>query len=227
MNPQAQYHLATRLQQLRRAPFRPGAAALTSALMAQYAGALEAFMVLGAVSAEELAEWMDRGKEALEGSRQGVAEAPHLASLKAEPVGPQFVRLLPAPEAESDFFGGRLRILGLEIYDVQVVVLWRTCPEPNADMALAAEVAARRRDMEGLPEIDRQRVLSHRFSAFELATRFRVTDDVGTTYTMISGGGLGEATCTTGRLGLSPAPPREATALTIDALGLMIRLPLR
>lgn len=81
--------------------------------------------------------------------------------------------------------------------------------------------------MTGLHETERARlrgaVRSHRTPW--LASRFQVTDDVGSEYGQL-GGMTSSGSVETGTIDLRPAPPPEATELIIDAIGVVIRLPL-
>lgn len=134
--------------------------------------------------------------------------------------------MLPGTQGELEFYGGRLAILGVELYDVTTVVLWRVAPAPRRG-ALPDERPPVEVDMAGLPDAERARLTSawraHRFP--DISSRFRVSDDVGTEY---AGGGSWHAAGAEemGRMELRPAPPPAATELIIDAIGVVIRVPL-
>ncbi|TMD91320.1 MAG: hypothetical protein E6I76_19090 [Chloroflexi bacterium] len=66
--------------------------------------------------------------------------------------------MVPAPNEEYEFFGGRLRIVGVEEYDTEMAVHWRMAPLPDVDAALPEEAEAGDRDTQGLPEDERDRI---------------------------------------------------------------------
>lgn len=69
---------------------------------------------------------------------------------------------MPAPNEEHDFYGGRLRIVGVELYETEMALHWRMAPLPDVDAALPEEAAARERDTLGLPEDERERIRQRR-----------------------------------------------------------------
>lgn len=251
VTPEAQRYLAERLALLRQLRVSPGnpADAIRSTI-AHVGGALEAFRLLGAVSEVEMADWLSRAIEAGGGERPSAPPAPVTKTINAatslsatlravrlpggpEPAAPpaplppaRFLRLVPVSDGEVDFFGGRLRILGVELYDREAAILWRMAPLPDLELALPNESAALQRDTEGLPETDRHRLRMTRGNVFGLAQRFVVRDDLGNEYRNAGGGGGGGGDEATGRLVVRPAPPQEAAVFVVDALGHELRVPL-
>lgn len=98
---------------------------------------------------------------------------------RPEPPG-RFRGLVAGRDEEVDFFGGKLRIVGIELYENSCYLLWRMAPLPDIALALPEESAALERDIEGLPESERQQVLLGHRGVFQFASRFSVTDDQGT-----------------------------------------------
>lgn len=243
VTPEAQRYLADRLAAVRDHRMGPAGSDAISSTLASIGGALEAFRVAGALSDEEFTDWMERAMQAAGIERRvtppsarnnpvtaAIAESTTVRSVRLpgspgsppvagpEPPG-QFRKLLPGRDEEVDFFGGRLRIVGIELYERGCYVLWRMAPLPDLALALPEESAALERDTEGLPESERQHVRLRHRGLFQLASRFRVTDDVGTQYRTCGGSSSGNSDELAGRLRLAPAPPEHARVVTVDALG--------
>lgn len=250
MQPEAQAYLAGRLAHLRTmaAPHNRERPDLAEYAWAQIGGALEALRAVGAVTDDEYADWVARAAEAAGrqgGSRiavfQGASSGTRsVAAVRRMPGGPgaprvppsppqpgRFLRLVPAPDDEREWFGGRLRFIGIEVYDVEVGLLWRMAPIPDMRLALPEETAALERDLEGLPEEERRHArLRQGHNPFQLTQRFTVSDDAGTQYSVRGGSGGGGGDVYRGTLMVQPAPPPEAGELRVDALGELFTIPL-
>jgi hypothetical protein len=244
VNPDAQAYLARRLALLRELTSRPngGGDEAKRQSMAHITGALEAFRALGAVSDDEFLDWFERAGEAAGGSRGAVwtgytatasassrADIGRAANAPAVPWPPplaQFVRLVPAPNEEREWFSGRLRFIAVELYDIEAVILWRMAPLPDVTQALPGETEAFARDIEGLPDEERRRMHLRRPNVLHLANRFGVTDDAGTAYAVRGGGASSTDRMAVGQLAIQPAPPPSAQQLSVDALGEVFTIPL-
>jgi hypothetical protein len=136
-----------------------------------------------------------------------------------------FVRLLPGPDDECDLAGALLRILGLEIYEHQMVVLWRLRSVQDGVRLLDAidKTLDSERDTDGPPGADRRGLPAVGRLLWE---NLRSTDDVGTVYTPTGGtlsGGLDELT---GQTTVVPAVPPNASMLTVSVRDSVITLRL-
>jgi hypothetical protein len=254
MEPQVQAYLAGRLLTLRELARhnRPDDHSLRETL-AHVAGALEALRAAGALTDEEHTDWQQRAFESAQieptaSSRAAVwtgynagnpvstmqvaakAGAPAAPPPRPAPVFPmapaRFVRLVPAPDDERDFFGGRLRIIGVELYDTEAAVHWRLAPLPDMALAMPEETRAFERDIAGLPEEEARRLRPRRPGPFLLADRFTIGDDAGTSYTRRGGGAQASDMQASGRIVVVPPPPPEARELRVDALGEVFTIPL-
>lgn len=156
------------------------------------------------------------------GRPEGATSA--MAAARTQPVpgpGPaRFVRLVPGPNVEHEVPGARLRLLGLEIYDSRMALLWRLCSLNDGPLQLESsrEVEI---DTDGLPERDRNRLSSRARGRIPLylAEWFQCSDDVGTAYRVVAGGASGSDQELTGRSVIEPAAPSSASTLTIAAQG--------
>lgn len=174
-------------------------------------GVLESLMATGAITRDEALAWKDLLAFPSGGA---FARSDSSAGLPVRPLPPthsgsaNFIDLLTANEPAKVLPGVcSFQILGLERYDVQLVVVWRMLP--SVDLESSDELKHLAPFMNG-PEM----------------SSMEVTDDRGTLYQMrggTSGGGGGE---TVGRYIYNPAPPEEATVLTINWEGMNFEIPL-
>ncbi|MGI0130166.1 MAG: hypothetical protein ACREEC_08475, partial [Thermoplasmata archaeon] len=237
MNLEAQRYLAQQLAQLRESRRHGAGARGERSVIAHFSGALHAFRVVGAVSDEEVSDWMGRALEAAGGPPSIVGrasitlESGQVVGRVGPPRGavpppedlPRFLRLVPAPNEEYEFYGGHLRIVGVELYETEMAVHWRMAPLPDVDAALPEDAEAAELDTLGLPEDERQRFrLKRQRDNWKLLKHFLVTDDAGHRYRSSGGGASGSLDVLVGRLILTPGLQEDATALVIDALGLVI-----
>jgi hypothetical protein len=209
--------LETQFEMLRQlAQARSG---LDSALV-YVAGALEAVVSLGLATETEIHEWSERVHDELGewpgrspptmrslhptggfgGSMSYLAKlGPGPVPATLEPVIPTFLRLIPASADELFLPDGRLRFIGIELYDVALVLQWRMeyhGPGP-------------------------------RHGAGDLLKQLQVTDDTGVTYRMIDFGGRGGRDHMIGQWGGWPGLPKKARELQIELDGSVVRIPVR
>ncbi len=174
-------------------------------------GVLEGLMATGAITRDEALVWKD-----LLTIPSGRAFAPFgsSAGMFNWPLPPthddtaRFIDLVAANEPAKVLPGVcSFQILGVERYDIQIVVVWRMlrdCGPENSD------------ELKNLAP----------FMPGPEASSIEVSDDRGTRYQMgggTSGGGGGEMV---GRYKYNPAPPEEATFLTIIWEKLNFEIPL-
>ena len=196
-------------------------------MLVGFQAAVEALRSTGLVSPEEEHDWQNRmlvavGREPLPplpgpgharivnlaGSGRGSIPTPH-------EVPAEFKRQIAPAVAVIDVpYGGRLQVLGVELYDSQLAVSWRLAPLPDPDAMFAADLAAHERDTEGLSSEQRDEL--RRRLLFGLRRRYmrgiRVTDDAATAYFRSGGSASGRSSELTGTSGLfsSPVAPSYA-----------------
>jgi hypothetical protein len=200
----------------------------TSQTLASFGGAIEALRAVAAISPEEAHDSMNLmllalGLEPMEPvpTNSAVARAVsprEIAPPLSRPPLARFLTLIPVAEADRPLpFGGRVQILGIERYDTKVTVAWRLAPLPNVEEQFAGHLELLERDIEGLPDDERQRLRLdfrqrlNRPGMDELA----LSDDLGTDYQQAgasSGGGNDERV---GRTQFRPAIPDQASQLTV------------
>lgn len=239
MQPDAERFLEARFEDLRRQqrhfgqgqPMRPAEAAeFVFGIM------LTSLRAVGALSDREDSAWRTRVRQQLGSDRERAGqtmavqrhtqEVPDAA--ETEPIA-RFKRMLPVAGGETDVgFGGRPQILGIELYDIQVGVLWRLAPLPDPEAKYADELAAHDREAEGLDERERERARRRFLLRLSLGGGITpqtrrppgaiagLADDVGTTYQFRGGGSHGGPVERVGRVLVAPAPPDQATELTIS-----------
>jgi hypothetical protein len=137
--------------------------------------------------------------------------------------------LIPVEEADQPFpFGGRVQILGIERYDIKVVVVWRIAPLPDPEKQFASEIAAEELDSEGLPEAERQMMRHQHLSRLHArgVEKLTISDDVNTEYHNRGGGSGGGGAERVGRSEFMPAIPEEARRLEIQWENLEFTVPL-
>jgi hypothetical protein len=120
-----------------------------------YNAALEALKGVGAISQGEMTEWTNRmlvvlGESPLEplppgttrlinfGGRRG----PQTERPPDPPPVSRFICLVPADEPDRPLaYGGRIQILGVELYSHSVTVNWRLAPLPDPEALFSDELA--------------------------------------------------------------------------------------
>ncbi len=254
MNPDAQVYLAARLAEIRDGPPRLHGAPTDDEhadreraqhqqrTYGSFTSELRALEAVGAVEASEVHEWTNRCLEALgEEPLEPVAARPGRAVMRlvhfgddprrevVPPPVPEFVRLVPASTpAAVTRHGGRFQVLGVEIYDTELALAWRLAPLPNEESMSAKELDELDADTEGLPddtrEVMRLGLLQRRRLRLPLC---EIGDDVGTEYRATGGGSSGGGGQLVGRARYTPAPPPQASHLTVRWEDVSHLVPLR
>ena len=208
--------------------------------LSHFAGVMAAFRYQGDVTQEEEHDWYRKmlvalGYEAPDPPPPGVSQAIYLGDPEKRPpptpaeITPTFIRSHPGPDQEFEVFGGRLRIIAIEVYDVAAVSRWRVSPEPDITMAFPDESIALELDLVGLEDwaADDLRMKAHQMLRMRRLYRFELTDDVGTDYVqrgLHHGGGAGVMS---GEAEFRPAPPDTASILTFSWVNLKVPVALR
>jgi hypothetical protein len=126
--------------------------------------------------------------------------------------------LIPVSEPDRPLpFGGRVQILGIERYDTKVTVAWRLAPLPNLEGQFEEQLALLERDIEGLPEGERQKrrlIFRQRLNRPGIED-LRLSDDIGTEYTRAGGNSGGGNDERVGRSQFRPGTPNHAGRLTV------------
>jgi len=127
-----------------------------------------------------------------------------------------------------DVFGGRFRIISLELYYTMLTIRWRVAPEPDLAAVFPSETAQFVRDVEGVDEWAQKelRRKAERQLRFQALFEFTLTDDLGTQYMHMGGGSSGGPLGTTGDAWFERVPPPTATRLEFTWLHLTVELPL-
>jgi hypothetical protein len=232
VNQEIQLYLAELLADARATKGRPR----DEMTMAGFSGALAALRYIGELSADEESDWQERMRIALDVTRNRVVlrVAREGEPLPATPAPlhirpfPRFVRSIPGPDTEYELYGGRLRIIAIEVYDTMATVRWHVAPQPDISTAFPYEATQLAHDVEGIDsraaeELKRKAEKRLRISRLH---NFGLVDDVGTEYRPSGGGSRGGSYGTTGEADFAPAPPAFASKLTITWLDLTVDVPL-
>jgi len=244
MDQNAHVHLAELISLARVGPRTGDPDAWKSSAFGGFRSALAALQAVGAVDPEEAEDWTNRmmvalGEEPLEPLEPvpGVSRARLITFRQSSPPRPpsrppisRFLGLVPANEPDRPLdYGGRLQILGVELYSDKVTVNWRLAPEPDYEVVFAADLAEQEEDMEGLPELQRTHLRRRLIHRLQMQRDFlRLSDDLGTAYQTRGGGSGGGGSEKRGHTDFSPGVPMEARHLTVtwgDELQFGIRLP--
>jgi hypothetical protein len=125
-------------------------------------------------------------------------------------------------------YGGRIQILGLELYSDKVSVNWRLAPLPDPQALFAAELSEQEPDLEGLSD-DFKRILRDKLIQRLQMQRRSLTliDDVGTEFRSTGGGSGGGGNERRGHSDFSPGVPARAKRLSVrwDELEFVVALP--
>lgn len=154
VKPEAQWYLVEQLSAARgHLGLRDDYEAKQNAL-AHFAGVVAAFRYGGDVNQDEEHEWYRKilvalGYELPDPPLFGTAQAIDAGDPAKRPIqpprsetAPVFIRSQPGPDEEFEVYGGKLRVIAIELYDSVVPVRWRASPEP--DIALAFPQRRRR-----------------------------------------------------------------------------------
>ena len=243
MDPFAQAHLSELLASARIGPHGPSGdpAEFKRRTLLTFNAALAALKGVGAVSEEEMTEWTNRmlvalGEEPLRPSPPGTARLISFGGKTARPPRPpdppvesRFLGLVPATEPDRPLeYGGRVQILGVELYSDKVSVNWRLAPLPDPEALFADELAQQEPDLEGLSD-DFKKILRDKL-VHRLQMQRRsvgLTDDVGTVFHPTSGGSGGGGNERRGHSDFVPGAPPAATLLIVhwDEMEFEIPLP--
>jgi hypothetical protein len=215
-------------------------------VLGRFAGVLAGFRYLGAITEEEERIWSRKMFRALgydlpdppaPGSAQFISlgdpaqrpEPPHVRDRQLRTL----FRTMVGPRRTIDFYGGTLRILGVDLYDTAVEVRWRL--EPDLDIWQAFPEAASDLE-EDLAEVtDDWAVTVLRQNATDLLRRVLIfselSDDMGTPYALggfgrQEGGGIDAPGWTEGHHAFRPTPPTAARKLRWTWLNTTIAIPL-
>jgi hypothetical protein len=159
--------------------------------LAHFGTGLRALRAVGAVTQQEFGEWMGRARDAsgwdpatVLRQRASTVTYRGITSLHQEdPPFPQFLRLVAAPNEEHELHGGRIRIIGVELFDSEMALHWRMAPPPDLDLAFPEVAAAEDQEMAGLPEEERAAFRRSRVNrSWHVLGSFEVMDDVGNRY---------------------------------------------
>jgi len=240
VNPEAQWYLVETLARARGNLGIRDDYESKQRTLSHFAGVLAAFRYQDGMTQEEEHDWYRKmlvalGYEAPDLPPPGVAAAIHLGDPEKRPppppaeITPTFLRSQAGPDQEFEVFGGQLRVISIEIYDVAAVLRWRVSPEPDITMAFPDESTALELDLVGLEDwaADDLRMKAQQMLRTRRLYRFELTDDVETEYTqrgLHHGGGGGVMS---GDAEFRPAPPTTASMLTLSWLNLEVHLPLR
>ena len=204
--------------------------------------ALSALKGVGAVSDEEMSEWTNRmlvalGEEPLEplppGSMRMISfgRRPPLRPQRPPdpPSASRFLGLLPVDGADRPLsYGGRIQILGVELYSDKVSVNWRLAPLPDPESLFAAELAEQEPDLEGLSD-DFKKILRDKLvQRLQMQRRsLALFDDLGSVFRQTGSGSGGGGNERRGHSDFAPAVPAQAKLLTVrwDEMEFAVPLP--
>jgi hypothetical protein len=124
-------------------------------------------------------------------------------------------------------YGGRIQILGVELYSDKVAVNWRLAPMPDNEAVFATELAEQEPDLEGLPD-DYKKILRDKLIRRpQMQRRFiSLVDDVGTEYRSTGAGSGGGGDEKRGHSDFAPGVPAETRRLTVQWDEMEFEVPL-
>jgi hypothetical protein len=244
MDPFAQAHLSELLSDARIGPPFPPADPdeQKARTLMTFNAALAALKGVGAISDDEMADWTNRmlvvlGEEPLEALRSGSARLINFGAKGARrperppdpPPESRFLALVPAEEPDRPLeHGGRIQVLGVELYTNKVCVNWRLAPLPDPEALFAAELADQEPDLEGLPD-DFKSILRDKLTQrLQMQRRsLALFDDAATEFRSTGGGSGGDGNERRGHSDFVPGVPTQATQLTVrwDDLDFTVSLP--
>jgi hypothetical protein len=231
VEPNAQGHLAELISFARIGP-PPGildADEWTPRTFGGFSSALAALKAVGAIAPGEAEDWTNRmlvalGEGPLAPLPPGTSRIVAVAGRKRPPRQPDpppeshFLGLVPVEQPDRPLdYGGRLQILGVELYSDTVTVNWRLAPEPDYELVFAEELAAQEPDLEELPEDHRRIVRTRLIHRLQMRRRYLgLSDDLGTQYQQAGGGSSGGPKGKRGHTDFEPAVPADSRALTVS-----------
>lgn len=246
MDPFAQAHLSELLAAARIGPPFPSVdpEEQKARTLMTFNAALAALKGVGAISDAEMTEWMNRmlvalGEQPLEPSRPGTARLINFGGRRAQrpPLPPdpppvsRFLGLVPVEEPDRPLaYGGRIQILGVELYSDKVSVNWRLAPLPDPEALFADELADQEPDLDGLSD-DFKKILRDKLTQrLQMQRRsLALSDDVGTAFRSTGGGSGGGGSERRGHSDFLPGVPAQAKRLVVrwDELEFDVPLPPR
>ena len=232
MDPFAQAHLSELLSAARMRPRVPPAdpAEQKSRTLIAYQAALAALKGVGAISAEEMTDWTNRmlvvlGEDPLGPLPPGTIRVINFGGNDSQsperppdpPPASKFLGLVPANEPDRPLeYGGRIQILGVELYSDKVSVNWRLAPLPDPELLFAAELAEQEPDLEGLSDDFKKILRDKLMHRLQMQKRsLTLTDDLGTEFRSTGGGSGGGGNERRGHSDFLPAVPVEAARLKV------------
>ncbi len=245
MDPFAQAHLSELLSAARLGPLVPTVDPdeHKARTLMSFNAALAALKGVGAISDEDMADWTNRMLVAL--GEESLGALPEIAGVnrvrfvnfsgkrpprRADPPPvSRFIALVPVNEPDRPLeYGGRIQILGVELYTDKVAVNWRLAPIPDYEAVFAAELADQEPDLEGLPDDYRKILRDKLIRRLQMQKRFiSLVDDVGTEYRSTGGGSGGGGDERRGHSDFAPGVPAEIRRLTVrwDEMEFEVPLP--
>jgi hypothetical protein len=245
MDPFAQAHLSELLAAARIGPppvvrdaddYKPR-------MMMTFNAALSALKGVGVISDEEMADWTNRilvalGEQPLEPLPAGTVRLINFGGKTKGPIRPpdqspvsRFLGLVPVNQPDRPLtYGGRIQILGVELYSDKVSVNWRLAPLPDPEALFADELALQDPDLEGLSEDFKKILRDKLIQRLEMQRRsLSLTDDVGTAFRLTGGGSGGGGNERRGHSDFAPGVHSEATRLRVhwDEMEFEVPLPPR
>ena len=232
MDPFAQAHLSELLAAARMGPQVPpdDPEERKRWTLVTFNAALTALKGVGALSDEEKAEWTNRmlvalGEKPLEPLPPGSVRLINFGGKSSQrpqrppdpPPASRFLGLVPVDEPDRPLeHGGRIQILGVELYSDKVSVNWRLAPLPDPEALFADELAEQDPDLEGLSDDFKKILRDKLIQRLQMQRRsLALTDDVGTEFRGTGGGSGGGGTERRGHADFAPGAPAEAKRLTV------------
>jgi hypothetical protein len=245
MDPFAQAHLSELLAAARIEPSVPSVDPdeRKARTLMTFNAALAALKGVGALSDEEKAEWLNRmlvvvGEDPLEPLPEGagvrlISFGRKSTQRPERPPDPpplsRFLGLVPVEEPDRPLeYGGRIQILGVELYSDKVSVNWRLAPLPDPEVLFAAELAEQQPDLEGLSDDFKKILRDKLIQRLQMHRRsLTLTDDVGTEFRSTGGGSGGGGNERRGHSDFAPGVPAAAHRLTVgwDDMDFEVPLP--
>jgi hypothetical protein len=208
-----------------------------------FSAALAALKGVGAISDEDIEDWTNRMLVAL--GEEPLKALPEVAGVKrmrlisfggkrpTRPPDPpplsRFIALVPVDEPDRPLeYGGRIQILGVELYSDKVAVNWRLAPMPDYEAVFSEDLADQEPDLEGLSD-DVKKILREKLvHRLQMQKRFiSLVDDAGTGYRSTGGGSGGGGNERRGHSDFAPGVPANARRLTVrwDEMAFDVHLP--
>jgi len=215
--------------------------------LAEFSNELEHLVALELMSSDEVIEWEEKMRSLLlrvKGMDGREGSCPWSLTVRSEPPryhearqGDPGVFLRIAPVSHAPLVtdgGGGFQVLGFELYDAQVTIVW--CFTPRSGEVPPDEWREIERQTEGLSEKERERVEGVLESGWRWRADHipRLSDDAGTSYSFAGGSGAGGRTdgftgtveVSAGRTTLRPGVPPDVSELVVGWGSATIRLPL-